>query len=318
MSGGFGDRLDDAIRARGSCLVVGLDPVLEKLPPEVLSSAQRGAGPGAPESVRAGVAFGLFLREVIEVVADHAVAVKPNLAFFERYGAPGWECFREVCRWARQAGLLVIADAKRGDIGHTAEAYAQALLGDLPESAGPSIDAVTISPYLARDGIVPFLEAARARDKGIFVLVRTSNPSAGDLQDLEVRGGDGQPRPLYLEVARQLHELAQGLEGASGLSPVGAVVGATVPEQARLARAALPSSPFLVPGYGAQGGGLDGLRSCFRRDGSGAVVNASRSILFPPPPKGSGGTWSEAVRAAARRAQEELEAVRGSLDTTPG
>jgi orotidine-5'-phosphate decarboxylase len=240
---------------------------------------------------------------VIDAVRDLAVAVKPNTAFFERYGAAGWDALLETCRRAKKAGLLVIADAKRGDVGHTAEAYADALLGDLPDTLGPHVDAVTVNPYLGADGIAPFSARARASGKGIFVLVRTSNPSAAAIQDADVGG-----RPLYLRVADLVGEWGKGLQGSAGFGPVGAVVGATAPEQARRIREALPGAFFLVPGYGAQGGGLEGLRPCFLPGGLGAVVNASRSIIFAR--EGGGGDWTAAVRDAAKEAREELEALR--------
>jgi orotidine-5'-phosphate decarboxylase len=307
---GFGERLARAIDEKRSCLVVGLDPVLERVPRDVLARVGAGASGGEGMTARAAAAFGFFLSGVIDAVADLAVAVKPNTAFFERYGAAGWECLVETCRHARKAGLLVIADAKRGDIGHTAEAYADALLGTLPDTPGPHVDAVTVSPYLGADGITPFLDRARALGKGIFVLVRTSNPSAAEVQDVETGGA-----PLYLRIAGLVGEWGKGLDPprshpgeAAGFGPVGAVVGATAPEQARRIREALPRSFFLVPGYGAQGAGPAELEPCFLPGGRGAVVNASRSILFAH--EKAGGDWALAIREAAARARDELEALR--------
>lgn len=306
---GFGDRIVRAVDEKKSCLVVGLDPVLERLPREVLGAVGRGASGGGSETARAAAAFGLFLDGVIRAVADVAVAVKPNTAFFERYGAPGWECLQGACRRAKKAGLLVIADAKRGDIGTTAEAYADALAGDLPDTPGPHVDAVTLNPYLGTDSVVPFLEKARVGGKGLFVLVRTSNPSAGELQDLVVSPRDGgEGAPLYLEAARLVERWGKGLEGESGFTPVGAVVGATAPAEARRVRDALPRAIFLVPGYGAQGADVSRLAACFIAGGRGAVVNASRSILFAH--QQSSAPWIDAIRAAAVAARDELEAVR--------
>ncbi len=309
MSTNFADRLLEAVEVKRSCLVVGLDPLLERLPPDLLgavgASAPAGtAGPGG--TARASAAFGLFLEKVIESVKDAAVAVKPNSAFFERYGAAGWECLREVCRRARKAGLIVILDAKRGDIGHTAEAYADALLGPLPDTPGAYVDAVTVNPYLGTDSIAPFLELARKGGKGLFVLVRTSNPSAGEIQDLDAGG-----KPIYLKVAELVGRWGEGLCGASGFSAVGAVVGATAPAEARRIRDALPSSVFLVPGYGAQGADAAQVGACFLPGGRGAVISASRSILFGYEKRP--GPWQEAIRAAALEARDELNRLRFSV-----
>ena len=303
---GFGETLARAVEEKKSCLVVGLDPVLERLPREVLARVGAGTSGGEGMTARAAAAFGFFLSGVIDAVRDLAVAVKPNTAFFERYGAPGWDVLQETCRRAKKAGLLVIADAKRGDVGHTAEAYADALLGDLPDTLGPHVDAVTVSPYLGADGVLPFLERARTSGKGLFILVRTSNPSAAAVQDTEAGG-----RPLYLRVADLVGSWGKGLAGPAGFGPVGAVVGATAPEQARRIREALPEAFFLVPGYGAQGGGLADLEPCFLPGGRGAVVNASRSILFAH--ERAGGGWTEAIRQAASQSRDELEEVRAGI-----
>lgn len=298
----FADRLQAAIDAKESCLVVGLDPVLERLPEEVRGPAA-GASSGAGWTARAGVAVGLFLRGVVEAVAPHAVAVKPNVAFFERFGAVGWDCLLEVCRAAQHQGLLVIVDAKRGDVGHTAQAYAESLLGETPDTLGPVTDAVTLSPYLGRDSAAPFLTRVEEGGKGVFVLVRTSNPSAAEVQELIVDG-----EPLYKKVADSVASWGQGLEGACGLNPVGAVVGATAPQQAALVREILPTSFFLVPGFGAQGAGAGEVACAFLPGGRGAVVNASRSILYAHEKKA--GPWVAAVEDAARTARETLEDVR--------
>ena len=300
----FADRLARAVEEKRSCLVVGLDPVLERLPRDVLGVVGTGTSGGKGLTARAAAAFGLFLTKVVDTVSPVAVAVKPNTAFFERYGAAGWECLGEVCRHAQKAGLLVIADAKRGDIGHTAEAYADALLGELPGTPGPHVDAVTVNPYLGTDSVAPYLEKVRRGGKGIFVLVRTSNPSAADLQDLDAGGS-----PVYQQVAGLVAKWGEGLQGVSGLAPVGAVVGATASSQAREIRETLPCAPFLVPGYGAQGAGASELAPYFLPQGRGAVVNASRSILYAYEKRA--GSWVEAVGNAAAEAREELEEVRG-------
>ena len=304
----FADRLDAAIARKRSCLVVGIDPVLDRLPHEVVAQVPglnaTIADPGRVSCARAAAAFALFAEGVIHATADHAVAIKPNTAFFERFGAAGWDALHVVCRKAQAAGLLVITDAKRGDIDSTAEAYADAFLGDRPDTVGAHTDALTVNPYLGTDGMKPFLAAARRGGKGLFVLVRTSNPSAAELQDRELDGA-----PLYARVAELVARWGGDLLGSSGLSAVGAVVGATASRQAVEIRALLPNAVFLVPGYGAQGADADAIRPNFRPGGRGAIVNASRSVIFAYEKERSM-PWQEAVRRAAQAAKEDLERVR--------
>ena len=298
----FADRLEAAVGEKGSCLVVGLDPTVDRLPPDIHARV-RGAAGDVGWTAHAAVAVSMFLSDVIDRVAEHAVAVKPNTGFFERFGPAGWDSLCQVCERAKRAGLLVITDAKRGDIGHTAEAYAAALLDEVPDTVGNATDAVTVHTYLGEDGVRPFLARVRDRGKGVFALVRTSNPSAAAIQDLDV-GGEA----LFERVARLVASWGEGLEGEGGLNPVGAVVGATVPEHGARVRAILPNAWFLVPGYGAQGAGAEELRPLFAGDGRGVVVNASRSVLYAF--EGRDGPWQDAVEAAAREAKESLEAVR--------
>ena len=298
----FADRLQEAIDRKRSCLVVGLDPTVERLPAEVQARV-RGRIGDIGWTAHAATACALFLDEVITAVADVAVAVKPNTAFFERFGAVGWDCLLRLCTRARQAGLLVIADAKRGDVGHTAEAYAEAFLGAIPDTLGVVTDAVTLHPWTGSDGVQPFLERVRDDGKGIFILVRTSNPSAAEIQDLEVEG-----EPVFERVARLVRGWGEGLEGECGLNPVGAVVGATAPEQAARARAVLDRAFLLVPGLGTQGGSADALARLFLPGGRGVIVNASRSILYAH--ESAEGPWQDAVARAARSTREELERVR--------
>jgi len=307
----FADRLEEAVQRKKSCLVVGIDPLVDRFPEDVRARVQglgaaRGGGTGWP-TARASAAIGIFAEEVIRAVAPHAVAVKPNCAFFERFGPPGWDVLQTVCRRAREAGLLVIVDAKRGDLESTAEAYADALLGGLADTVGPFADAATVNPYLGTDGMKPFLAAAKRGGKGLFVLVRTSNPSAAELQDLDAGG-----RPLHLRVAELVDRWGADLVGERGLSAVGAVVGATAPRQASAVRAALPRAVFLVPGYGAQGAGAEEIQPHFLPGGRGAVVNASRSVIFAYE-KDRACPWSEAIARAAARAREELEGVRARV-----
>ncbi|MBI5366211.1 MAG: orotidine-5'-phosphate decarboxylase [Planctomycetes bacterium] len=323
----FPDRLTAAIRAKKSCVVVGLDPRLEQLPERVRRAAFRRHGRGARGAAEA---IRRFNRAVLEVVAPLVPAVKPQVAFYEASGAYGMAAFADTLATARELGLVTIADVKRGDVPSTAEAYAAAYLGVGAEGAGPAgaargapttprtravrapfdADAVTLSPYLGEDSVRPFLRACAERGRGAFFLVRTSNPGARDFQDLPVGG-----RPLYRAVAAAVALWGKDLKGDCGLSAAGAVVGATYPQEAAELRADLPDAIFLVPGYGAQGAGAAEVKPCFRADGSGALIAASRSITFAYA-QGAGkakygeARWEEAVAAAARQMNDELAAVR--------
>jgi orotidine-5'-phosphate decarboxylase len=298
----FSARLERAIDEKNSCLVVGLDPVPESLPDDVRSLVRSQAG-GAAWTAQVALAFGIFLEGVIDVIVDVAVAVKPNTAFFERLGAVGWDVLTRTARYAQRQGLVVITDAKRGDIGHTATAYADALLGNVPDTLGAVSDAVTLHPFTGSDGIQPFVDQARDRGKGLFILVRTSNPSAKDIQDLDCGG-----RPLYERVADLVRRWGESSIGSDGLSAVGAVVGATAPEEGARIRDLLPSAVFLVPGVGAQGGRPADLAPLFLDGGRGVIVNASRSILFPTRVESE--DWKSAVRRSALATRDAIEAVR--------
>jgi orotidine-5'-phosphate decarboxylase len=226
----------------------------------------------------------------VDAVADVAVAVKPQAAFFEAQGADGWAALAEVCGYVRAAGLLVIVDAKRGDVPSTARAYAAAL--------APLADAVTVNPYLGSDSLEPFF----ARDGlGVFVLVKTSNPGSVDLQDLPLADG----RPLWQHVAGLVDRWGADLVGASGLSTVGAVLGATFPQEVAEARRLLPRSVLLLPGVGAQGARAEDLAEAFSVGPAGALVSASRSVLYAD--RGAG--WQEAAAAEAERLAGELRIV---------
>jgi len=215
----------------------------------------------------------------IEATAAHCVAVKLQVACFERLGAPGWSALREVAERARASGLLVIADAKRGDIDVTAKAYAQAFFGETATAYGPvdglHADALTVNPLLGTDSLEPFIDAARRRGSGLFVLVRTSNPGAADLQDLELAGGGTVSDHLATIVA----ELGTAGIGAAGLSDIGAVVGATAPERIEALRELMPAAVFLLPGVGAQGGQVEQLSAAFAPGPAGGLVAASRGIV---------------------------------------
>ncbi|HSI98707.1 MAG TPA: orotidine-5'-phosphate decarboxylase, partial [Gaiellaceae bacterium] len=237
----FGDRLAAGVERKRSQLVVGLDPRLDALPMELRGEAVLGRAAAASAVAR-------FCKGIVDAVGPYVVAVKPQSAFFESLGSDGARALEEVCDYARSAGLLVLVDAKRGDIGSTARAYASAYLE--PRDTGePLADAMTVSPYLGLDSIEPFLAACRRQGAGIFLLVRTSNAGAADVQDLTLSDG----RPLWQYLAALVHEWGQDLVGVAGLSSVGAVVGATYPRAVSEARRLMPQTPLLLPGVGAQG-----------------------------------------------------------------
>ena len=229
-----------------------------------------------------------FNLEILRLVRDHVAAVKPQIAFYEKLGLPGLEAYAETCRRAREEGILVIGDVKRGDVPDTAKAYADAHFTAFPA------DAITVNPFFGTDGIEPFTLAAQKVGGGLFVLVKTSNPRSGEIQDLPVNG-----QPLYLHLAKKVAEWGAGLKGSGGYSDVGAVVGATHPKQAAEIRAALPEAFFLVPGYGAQGATAQDLVPCFNKDGLGAVVNSSRGIITAWEKEAYKGLpWQKAVEKA--------------------
>lgn len=304
----FADRLIAQIRQKRSFVVVGLDPRAEALPSHLLTAAHQTAD-SPLEAIAA--AFLQFNRAIVDAVVPLVVAVKPQIAFYERYGPAGVQAFAETVRYARQHGLLVIADAKRGDIGSTAAAYADAFLGTAPvdgDSTAPvfDVDAMTVNPYLGTDGIAPFIEAGRRYGKGLFVLVRTSNPSAGDLQDLDTPEG-----PLYQAVGRLVHQWSENTEGEAGYRFVGAVVGATYPAEASELRNIMPRSFFLVPGYGTQGAMAEDVVPCFNPDGLGTVVNAARSIIYayrsaPWRDRFTDQQFAQAATAAATQMRDEI------------
>ncbi len=252
---GFGARLAAAVEQRASQVVLGLDPDPRRVP-------------GGAEGARA------FCRRAIAAAGPACVAAKLQLASFERFGAAGWEAFERVAAAAADAGLLVIADAKRGDVDVTSRAYAEAFLR-------PPIDALTINPSLGGDAVAPFVEAAAAGGRGLFALVRTSNPGAAELQDLPLASGG----LWHEEVARLVAGWGAPSVDSSGLSCLGAVVGATVPERMEALRALMPHQPLLIPGVGAQGGRPEDLGPAFGGRAAGALVSASRSIIFAESPR---------------------------------
>jgi len=292
----FADRLAAAVGRKHSQLVVGLDPRLELMPVELRGAAGLGRGSTAEAVSR-------FCRGIVDAVSAHAVAVKPQLAFFEALGSDGVRALEEVCAYARSVGLLVIADAKRGDIGSTARAYAAAFLeGD--ERSEPLADALTVSPYLGRESLEPFLAACRRSGGGLFCLVKTSNAGA-DIQDLVLSDG----RPLWQEVARLVAEWGEELVGEGGLSSVGAVVGATYPRAVAEARKLMPQAIFLLPGVGAQGATPADVARAFTSGPASALVTASRSVIYAS--REAGGDFRAAAGAEAARLKREIWAVSG-------
>jgi orotidine-5'-phosphate decarboxylase len=285
MSENFADRLLGAIGRSGSPVCVGLDPVFDRLPAPLKAR-------GADEASQLA-SIGEFCRQVLPAVAPIVPAVKLQSAYFEVYRAEGVGLYFDLVRQAKELGLLVIGDLKRNDIGTTAAAYAQGHL------AGPgSPDAVTVNGYLGADGIEPFAEVAAREGKGLFVLVRTSNPSAALIQDFTDAAG----LKFYEHMARQVAALGdrEGLIGQCHYSSLGAVVGATYPDEARRLRKIMPRQVFLVPGYGAQGATADDCAAAFDAAGTGAIVNASRSVIYAyKEDRYKHLDWKAAVREAA-------------------
>ncbi len=295
----FADRLAAAVQRTGSATCVGLDPRKAQLPEPISASVEHDL----PNEWAA--AYTRFCFEIIDVVKDLVPCVKPQAAFFEQLGPAGMIALGEVIHYASNAGLIVITDGKRNDIGSTASAYADAYLGAGTGSPWGS-DALTVSPYLGRDSLEPFVEMCDRRDAGIFVLVKTSNPGGGLLQDHQA---DGQS--VYGRVAELVSELNSDRIGESGYGPVGAVVGATYPEQLVELRAAMPTSWILIPGFGAQGGGAPDVAAGFDAAGLGAIVNNSRNIIFAHARdefrgRFATGDWQRAVEAATRQMNEQL------------
>jgi orotidine-5'-phosphate decarboxylase len=280
----FSDRLAAAVAAKQSSLCVGLDPRIELLPPAVIG----GLKPGRAGRARA---YERFCLEVMDAVAGEAVAVKPQVAFFEALGGPGLSALERICAAAAEAGLLVIADAKRGDIGSTSVAYAEAWLA--PRDGEPPVaDALTVNPYMGRDALDPFL--AWCRDgRGVFVLCRTSNPGAADLQEQLLADG----RPVWERTAELIDGWGAESVGDCGLSNVAAVVGATAPDAVARARELMPRTILLLPGGGAQGGESAALAPAFRDHPAGGLIVAARSVIYAW--RERRGDWQQSVRAAA-------------------
>jgi orotidine-5'-phosphate decarboxylase len=293
MTEPFGARLAARVDERESQVVLGLDPDPARLWPDAVEAAPADGSPAE----RAAAAVAVHCSALIAAAGPACVAVKPQLACFERLGAAGWIALTVTCARAREAGLLVVADGKRGDIDVSATAYAQAFLTGTStpfgEVTGLAADALTVNPYLGRDALEPFVAGAREAGAGLFVLVRTSNPGAVDVEDLATSGADG---AVWERVAKIVDELG---DTNAPLSDVGAVFGATAPEHLQRARELMPRAPFLLPGIGAQGGRVEDLAPAFAPGRAGGLVSASRSIARAH--EAHGGTPFEAARREAER-----------------
>jgi orotidine-5'-phosphate decarboxylase len=286
----FTDSLIMKIKEKNSRVCVGLDPVYESLPPELKPETQ-----GKSE---VSSAFLEFNKTLIDAVEPHAVIVKPQVAFYEAYGSWGVKAFEETIAYARWKGLFVLVDGKRNDVGSTAQAYARAFFEDNAFGA----DALTVNGYLGLDSVQPFLNYCK-KNKGLFVLTKTSNPSSVDFQDIKTQDG----REFYKVMAENVVNWGKDCIGEQGYSSVGAVVGATFPQQAAELRKTMPHAFFLVPGYGAQGGTAADVKPCFNADGLGAIVNSSRGIIYAFQKKG--GHFAETAASETEKMKNEINAV---------
>ena len=267
------DNLIEKIKETGNPTVMGLDPRYDMIP-EIVRNKYSNDLEGISKAILE------YNKELIDNTYDIVPAIKPQLAFYEMFGIEGMKAFKETCKYAKEKGMIVIADAKRGDIGSTAKGYSNAYLGQTPMGENKievfeNIDFLTVNPYLGVDSITPFVEDCIKYDKGIFVLVKTSNPSSGELQDLKLENG----KTVYEHVASLVEKWGEELRGKYGYSSVAAVVGATYPEQLKEIREKAPHTYFLIPGYGAQGGKAEDIALGFDNNGFGGIVNASRSLM---------------------------------------
>ncbi|MCM1182722.1 MAG: orotidine-5'-phosphate decarboxylase [Roseburia sp.] len=311
------NRLVDKIKKTGAPIVVGLDPMLKFIPEHIRRAAFTELGEtleGAAEAVWQ------YNKAIVDAVCDLIPAVKPQIAMYEQFGLPGLAVFERTVNYCKEKGLVVIGDVKRGDIGSTAEAYAVGHLGRVQVGThsyrGFEEDFVTVNPYLGSDGVAPFIKVCKEEQRGIFVLVKTSNPSSGEFQDRILRGDaqDDAGRPLYELVGEQVARWGADCMGES-YSYVGAVVGATYPEQGRILRRLMPKTYILVPGYGAQGGKGADLVHFFNEDGLGAIVNSSRGIIAAYQQEQYARFGETGFADASRQAVQDMIAdIRGGLE----
>jgi len=299
------DILIQKIKETNNPTVMGLDPRYDMIP-EVVRNKYSNDLEGISKAILE------YNKELIDNTYDIIPAIKPQLAFYEMFGIEGMKAFKETCKYAKEKGMIVIADAKRGDIGSTAKGYSNAYLGETKIgeeniSVFDNIDFLTVNPYLGVDSITPFVEDCIKYDKGIFVLVKTSNPSSGELQDLKLENGE----KVYEHVASLVEKWGEEVRGKTGYSSVAAVVGATYPEQLKEIREKAPHTYFLIPGYGAQGGKAGDIALGFDSNGLGGIVNASRSLMCAYKSdlwkdKFEQEDYGKATRAEAIRMRDEL------------
>ncbi len=299
------DNLIDKIKEKDNPTVTGLDPRYEMIPKCITQKY-------APTLEGASKAIIEFNKRLIDATYDIIPAVKPQIAFYEMFGIEGMKAFKETCEYAKQKGMIVIADIKRGDIGSTAEGYSNAFLGKTKiankEESIFDVEFVTLNPYMGIDSIKPFIEDCKKYNKGIFILIKTSNPSSGDIQDVKMKDGE----ELYTKVAKLVENWGEDLRGEYGYSSVGGVVGATYPEQLESLRKVAPHTFFLIPGYGAQGGKANDIAKAFDSNGIGGIVNSSRGLMCAYKSdlwkdKFTEEEFEKATRAEALRMKEELK-----------
>ena len=299
------DNLIDKIKEKDNPTVIGLDPRYEMIPKCITQKY-------APTLEGASKAIIEFNKRLIDATYDIIPAVKPQIAFYEMFGIEGMKAFKETCEYAKQKGMIVIADIKRGDIGSTAEGYSNAFLGKTKiankEESIFDVEFVTLNPYMGIDSIKPFIEDCKKYNKGIFILIKTSNPSSGDIQDVKMKDGE----ELYTKVAKLVENWGEDLRGEYGYSSVGGVVGATYPEQLESLRKVAPHTFFLIPGYGAQGGKANDIAKAFDSNGIGGIVNSSRGLMCAYKSdlwkdKFTEEEFEKATRAEALRMKEELK-----------
>lgn len=298
------DQLIEKIKEMNNPTVIGCDPKYEQLPNCIKSKYEK-----TPEGVAKAIIE--FNKSLIDNVYDIIPAIKVNIAFYEMLDLPGMNAFYQTCQYAKEKGMIVMVDAKRGDIGSTSEAYANAFIGKIKIEdklyGDENIDFVTVNPYLGSDGVKPFVEACKKYDKGIFILVKTSNPSSGELQDLKLENG----KTIYETVGDLVENWGEELRGENGYSSVAAVVGATYPEQLKTLRMKMPHTFFLIPGYGAQGGKAEDIALGFDKNGLGGIINSSRSLMCAYKSdrwkdEFSDEEFAKATRAEAIRMRDEL------------
>ena len=305
------NKLIEKIQKTNAPIVVGLDPMMNYIPAYIQEKAFKEYGEtleGAAEAIWQ------YNKGIIDATYDLIPAVKPQIAMYEQFGIPGLMAYKKTVDYCKEKGLVVIGDIKRGDIGSTSAAYATGHVGKVQvgskKYAGFDVDFVTLNPYMGSDSINPFIEACKEEKRGMFVLVKTSNPSSGEFQDQLVNG-----RPLYELVGEKVAEWGEGFMGDS-YSYVGAVVGATYPEMGKILRKIMPKAYILVPGYGAQGGQGKDLVHFFNEDGLGAIVNSSRGIIAAYKQEKYAKFGEENFAQASRAAVEDMVAdITGALET---